>query len=156
MIAKFWDELFEYADRVRETGDEKKLEAVREIEEILQKAYDDGMKHSSVIKGRKAQSKCEELVLSIPDIAVYKDQTDGMIWYELEVEPFYYRRFDLPEEVLAYIIDCRTNAQLQGMGQERELLLEYISKRLRELRFRKDVLERNGNKKVLEKGRSKR
>ena len=50
MIGKFWDALFDYADEAKANGDMTRYEICHEIEDILQKAYDDGLKYSNVIK----------------------------------------------------------------------------------------------------------
>lgn len=150
MIGKFFDALFDYADKAKEEGDMRKYEICHEIEDLLQKAYDDGLKCSRVIKNHKPKGKVEELVMSIPDIKVYKDKNDGQIWYELDCEYNKYdnARYDYPEEIIKKIIDYRTNRINALMGEEKELMLTYISKRLREIRNIRDVLEENGEKTI--------
>ena len=151
MIGKFWDVLFDYADRVKAEGNKIKYEAVHEIEDLLQKTYDDGIKSSNVIKNRTPKGGVERLVLSIPDIMVYKDKQDGQVWYELEAFTEHgCKRFDTPEEVIKAIIDYRTNKLNASMGEEKDLMLVYISKRLREIRNVEEVLKKNGEKKVME------
>jgi hypothetical protein len=151
MIGKFWDALFDYADKAKEEGDMRKYEICQEIEDLLQKAYDDGLKCSKVIKSHKPKTKVEELVMSIPDIKVYKDKNDGYIWYELSAMNGGHEtdRFDYPEEIIKKLIEYRTNRLNSSMGEEKELMLTYISKRLREIRNIKDVLEENGEKTVV-------
>lgn len=151
MIARFWDMLFDYADEAKARGDKRAYEICHEIEDLLQKAYDEGLKHSNVIKTHKPKSKVEELVMSIPDIKVFKDKNDGEIWYELEIENRGNEtmRFDYPEEVLRYIIDNRTRKISDSMTQEKSMILAYISKRIVEIRNAQDVLEKNGQKKVI-------
>lgn len=151
MLGKFWDALFDYADNAKAEGDKRKYEICHEIQDILQKAYDDGLKHSNVIKTHKPKGKCEELVMSIPDIKVFKDKDDGELWYELEIENRGYEtmRFDYPEEVLRYIIDNRTRRISESMTQEKNMILAYISKRIVEIRNVPDVLEQGGNKKAV-------
>lgn len=158
MIGKFWDALFDYADEAKAKGDMTRYEICHEIEDILQKAYDDGLKHSNVIKSHKPQGKVEELVMSIPDIVVYKDKNDGEIWYELQCEnndEYDTIRFDYPEEVIARIIDYRTNKLRASMGEEKRLLLMYIADRVEKVRSVRDVLEGNGNKKIITMEKSK-
>lgn len=152
MIGKFWDALFDYADKAKQGGDMRKYEICHEIEDLLQKAYDDGLKSSNVIKKHKPKGKVEELVMSIPDIVVYKDKSDGQIWYELQCEfndEYDTIRFDYPEEVIARIIDYRTNKLRASMGEEKRLLLMYIADRIEKVRSVRDVLEVNGNKKII-------
>lgn len=152
MIGKFWDALFDYADEAKANGDMTRYEICHEIEDLLQKAYDDGMSNSNVIKSHKPKGKVEELVMSIPDIKVYKDKTDGQIWYELDCEygEGHERfRYDTPEEVIMRLIDYRTNKINSNMGEEKKLLLLYISKRLDELRCVEDVLKQNGTKRII-------
>jgi len=152
MIGKFWDALFDYADEAKANGDMTRYEICHEIEDILQKAYDDGLKYSNVIKSHKPKGKVEELVMSIPDIVVYKDKNDGQIWYELQCEnndEYDTIRFDYPEEVIARIIDYRTNKLRASMGEEKRLLLMYIADRVEKVKSVRDVLEVNGNKKII-------
>ena len=151
MIGKFWDALFDYADDAREKGDETRLKVCHEIQDLLQKAYDDGMEFSSVIKSRTPKTKLEKLVLSIPDIKVYKDPNDGQIWYELECEDpshTYKMRYDYPEEVLKRVIDYRTNKLTSSMSAEREKILIYLSKLIRDVKIVEDVMKEKGNKVV--------
>lgn len=151
MIGKFWDALFDYADNARENNDEIRLKVCHEIQDILQKTYDEGIKSSQVVKSRTPKTKLEAMVLSIPDIKVYKDPDDGQIWYELECEDRHKdrMRFDYPEEVLKRVIDFRTNRLSSSMGAEREKVLIYISKLLRDVRIVEDVMKDSG-KKVIE------
>ena len=158
MIGKFWDALFDYADEAKAKGDMTRYEICHEIEDILQKAYDDGLKYSNVIKSHKPEGKVEELVMSIPDIVVYKDKNDGQIWYELQCEindEYDTIRFDYPEEVIARIIDYRTNKLRASMREEKKLLLMYIANRIEKIRSVEDVLKRNGKKKIITMEKSK-
>lgn len=150
MIGRFWDVLFDYADEMKAKGDQKAYEVCHDIEDLLQKAYDEGLSCSNVIKNHKPKTKIEALVQSIPDIIVYKDKNDGQIWYELESEDRYTRtRCDTPEEVLEKIISYRTNRLNNSMNEEKTLLLRYISRRLEELRNVREVLERDRAKEVV-------
>lgn len=151
MIGKFWDALFDYADDAREKGDETRLKICHEIQDLLQQAYDDGMSTSIVVKSRTPKTKVEKLALSIPDIKVYKDPNDGQIWYELECEDRCKdtMRYDYPEEVLKRVIDYRTNRLTSSMGAEREKVLIYLSKLIRDVRIVEDVMK-DGGKKVVE------
>lgn len=149
MIGRFWDALFDYADSMKEKGDQKAYEVCHDIEDLLQSAYDEGMSCSNVIRNHKPKTRLEALVLSIPDIRVYKDKNDGQIWYELECEDRYTRtRYDTPDEVIKKVIEYRTNKLNNSMGEEKTLLLRYISRRLEELRNVKTVLEKDGTKDV--------
>jgi hypothetical protein len=149
MIGRFWDVLFDYADKARDEGDEIRYAICHEIEDLLQDVYDTSLKHSSVIKNRTPQSKCEELVLSIPDIVVYKDPDDGEVWYDLLVKgrDFEHKRFDYPEEVLSYIIKSRTRDMCESMNTEKQVLLQYISERITRLNSIQDALI--GNRKMI-------
>lgn len=151
MIGKFWDALFDYADELKAEGKMVEYETVHHVEDLLQQAYDEGLKCSRVIKSHKPKTKVEELVMSIPDIRVYKDKDDGQIWYELDCEYNKYdtMRYDYPEEVIKRIIAYRTSRINAFMGEEKELMLTYISKRLREVRNIRDVLEEKGEKTVV-------
>ena len=152
MIGKFWDELFDYADKLKAEGKMTELETVHHVQDILQKVYDRGIAKSSVIKNHKPKTTVEKLVMSIPDIIVYKDKNDGQIWYELECfgTDNGGRRFDTPEEIILAIIDYRTNRVNSQMGREKELMLTYISQRLREIRNIRNVIEKDGTKTVIE------
>lgn len=150
MIGRFWDMLFDYADDMKAKGDEKAYKICHDIEDMLQKAYDEGMAHSNVIKNHKPKTKVEALALSIPDIIVYKDKNDGQIWYELESEDRFSRsRYDTPDEVIQRVITYRTNRLNNSIGEEKTLLLRYISRRLEELRNVREVLEKDGTKEVV-------
>lgn len=146
MIASFFEAMFAYADDLKAQGKTAEYETVHHVEDLLQQAYDSGIQRSSVIKGRKGSGTMEKLVLSIPDILVYKDPTDGQIWYELECDEreMERKRFDYPEEVLRHVIDYRTHEISKNMGYERELFLRYVSQRIRDLRMKQEVLERGG------------
>ena len=152
MIGKFWDALFQYADEAKENGDMVRYRICHEIEDILQKTFDESMKYSQVVKNYNPKSTIGRLVNSIPDIKVYKDPDDGQIWYELECEDDKHKdtlRFDYPEEVIKKVIDFRTNRKTASMGAEREKILIYISKLLRDVRIVEDVMKDSG-KKVIE------
>lgn len=138
MIGKFFDVLFKYADRVKASGDMERLKIVHEIEDILQTAYDLGTSASSVIVDYKGRNALEKLVVSIPDIVVYRDKSDDTIWYELEYEykgTMGRRRFDTPEEVIKYLIDFRASSIKRSMGEERKAVLDFIANRIENLRL---------------------
>lgn len=113
MIGKFWDELFRYADKAKADKDEQRYEIVHEIEDILQNAYDLGISSSRVVVGYEGKNEMERLILSIPDIEVFHDDSDGTVWYELTFEyddrtDAARRRFDTPQEIIKYLIQYRT------------------------------------------------
>lgn len=85
MIGTFFDALFDYADEAKANGDMTRYEICHEIQDLLQKAYDDGMSNSNVIKSHKPKGRVEELVMSIPDILVYKDKKMGRYGMSLNV-----------------------------------------------------------------------
>lgn len=134
MIGKFWDMLFDYADRAKASGDKQRYEIVHEIEDLLQTAYDLGVASSSVIVDYRGRGDMERLILSIPDIKVYKDTMDGDIWYELDCcsEP---KRFDTPQEVIKYLIAYRTRGLTGNMGKERSMIIEEMIKRLEQIQY---------------------
>lgn len=138
MIGKFWEALFTYADKAKAEGNKEKLEIVHEIEEILQMTYDLGMSSSSVITDFKGRNDLERLVVSIPDVLVYYDKTDGSIWYELDYEVTTEhggkRRFDSPQEVIKYLIDFRARKIANSMGAERKAAIEYMIDRLKSIK----------------------
>jgi len=151
MIGTFFDALFDYADEAKANGDMTRYEICHEIEDLLQKAYDDGMSNSNVIKSHKPKGKVEELVMSIPDILVYKDKKDGQIWYELECDDYHKAtrmRFDSPEEVIKRVIDFRSNKIVATMGEAKELMITYCINMLRKIRVSEDVIKKNGNKTI--------
>ena len=121
MIAKFWEALFDYADKVKEEGDETRYEIVHEIEDILQKVYDEGMEGKTMVLGWNPGDKIGKLVGSIPDIEIYKDPNDGKMFWELDGH-----YFDYPEEVIKYLIDFRTNEGIREMGRFRGQFLAAI------------------------------
>lgn len=110
MIGKFWDELFRYADKLKKRKEYDKLDAVHHVEDLLQKAYDNGMSDSREVMGYVGKTDLEKLILLIPDIKVYIDPWDDNIWYELGFEyngGYDKRRFDTPEEVVKHLIRYR-------------------------------------------------
>ena len=121
MIAKFWEALFDYADKVKEEGDETRYEIVHEIEDILQKAYDGGMDNKTMVTDWNPGDKVGKLVGSIPDIEIYKDPNDGKMFWELDG-----RYFDYPEEVIKYLIEFRSNEAIREMGRFRGRFLAAI------------------------------
>lgn len=136
MIGKFFDALFDYADELKAQGKMVEYRTVHAVEDILQKAYDDGVSASSVINGYKGKSEMERLILSIPDITVYKDKNDGMVWYELDLEYDTHgakRRFDTPQEVVKHLISYRTKKVKDNIGAEKKYMLQVMMSRLNKL-----------------------
>lgn len=143
MISRFWDELFKLRDQYKENHQFTAWNAVGKVEEILQNAYDDGLQFKSHIRDKRPESKLEELVLSIPDINVYYDNLDKTYWYELDN-----RHFDYPEEVIEWLITCRTNLESDVMVQCKSDVLAYMSKLIKETAPLK-VIEKRQTRKVI-------
>lgn len=129
MIARFWDALFDYADNVKKSGDKERYEIVHDIEDLLQTAYDTGMDRKSAVLGWKPKTSIEKLVASIPDIEVFKDPSDGKLFWELGN-----RYFDYPEEVIMYLIDFRTNKVTNEINRFKAMFLEAISESVKEFK----------------------
>lgn len=156
MIGKFWDMLFDYADKAKADGDKEKYKIVHDIEAMLQTAYDLGVSSSSVIVDYKGRGDMERLILSIPDLRVYHDKTDDTVWYELDFEYDEHggaRRFDTPQEVIKYLIKYRTQSLNRNMGAERAAAIEFMTDRLKKIRLAelygnpKEIVEvKNGKK----------
>ena len=130
--------LFDYADKAKESGDTQRYEIVHEIETMLQTAYDLGVSASSVIIDYRGRGDMERLILSIPDITVYRDGADDNIWYELDFEYDEHggrRRFDTPQEVIKYLIQYRSNRLKRNMNEERRVAIEYMKSRLEQICF---------------------
>ena len=96
--------------------------------------------------------KCGKIINeNVNNQQVYKDPNDGQIWYELECEDpshTYKMRYDYPEEVLKRVIDYRTNKLTSSMSAEREKILIYLSKLIRDVKIVEDVMKEKGNKVV--------
>lgn len=128
MIARFWDALFEYADKVKKE-DKVKYEAVLEVESILQKAYDGGMDNKSMVTNWNPRDPVGKLVAAIPDIEVYRDPTDNKLFWELDD-----RFFDYPEEVIRYLIDFRTDKAVREMNKFKGTFLQAVLESIDDLR----------------------
>ena len=129
MIARFWDALFDYADKAKADGDQLRLDICHEIEDLLQKAYDDGMDNKTMITNYKPKNTLSKLVASIPDIEIYKDPTDGKMFWELDG-----KYFDYPEEVIKYLINLRSDATIRDMGRFKGTFLEAVLESIEDLK----------------------
>lgn len=109
MIATFWSKLFEYADRVKKECGKMSAEykTVHEIEDILQKAYDENNQFENVVIGAKPKSETEAYIFEhLPEVKVYLD--DDGYYYEIEGH-----HKDSASEVLDYIIREREHANIE-------------------------------------------
>lgn len=149
MINKFWEELFILRDNLKDSHQFTAWNAVGKVEKTLQNVYDDGLKFASVIADKKPDSKVEELVLSIPDIKVYLDNTDHTYFYELDR-----RHFDYPEEVIEWLITFRTKVETDVMTACKMDMLNAI-KTLIENVSQTDVMKRRTVKHVIREENSK-
>lgn len=130
MIARFWNALFDYADKAKEEGNQLKVDIVHEIEGLLQMAYDGGMDHKSLVTDWHPKDRVGKLVASIPDIEVYRDPHDKKLFWELDG-----RYFDYPEEVLTYLINFRTDKAIKQMSDYKALFLEAVKESIEEFRL---------------------
>ena len=121
MISRFWDALFEYGDLLREQGREDDRKVLEEVYTILQTVYDKGTSAQIVIKDKIPQTDLEAFVLSIKDITVYLDRQDNSFYYELDNQ-----HFDSPEEVMNYLLECRTKLQHKAMYKVRKEMIDAI------------------------------
>lgn len=142
MISRFWETLFDLRDKLQSEHRFTAWNAVGDVENLLQQAYDDGMEFSSKIVDKKPDGKLEELVLSIPDIAVFYDKTDKTYFYELDN-----RHFDYPEEVIEYVISFRKMQQTQAMQKAKNEVLEFVKDMLTDLNYA-EVLRKSSPKTV--------
>lgn len=142
MISRFWETLFDLRDKLQAEHRFTAWNAVGDVENLLQQAYDDGMEFSSKIVDKKPDGKLEELVLSIPDIAVFYDTLDKTYFYELDN-----RHFDYPEEVIEYVISFRKMQQTQAMQKVKNEVLEFVKDMLTDLNYA-EVLRKSSPKKV--------
>lgn len=149
MIAKFWDALFEYGDMLREQGREDDHKVIEDVDAILQRAYDNGLANARVIKGKVPVDRVEELILTIPDIVVYYDETDDSYFYDLDGH-----HFDHQDEVVKYLIDTRKSLQCEAMNKVKKELLEYVVDRLHSIKTN-EVVGKKSPKTVVEVGEKK-
>lgn len=129
MIARFWDALFDYADKVKESGDTQAYKIVHDIEDILQKTYNDGMEYKCAVTDWKPKRQIDKLVGSIPDIEVYRDPADEKIFWELDG-----KYFDYPEEVIKYLIDFRTRKACKEVNKFKALFLQAVHESIKDFR----------------------
>lgn len=146
MIHRFWEELFKIRDEYKAQGNWTAYNAVGKVKEALQNAYDDGLQFKSRIRGKKPVGKTEELVLSIPDIRVYKDNMDSTYFYELDN-----RHFDEPEEVIEWLIKVRSGLEADVMSQCKSDILAYIQKLVEDVAPAR-VIQKRTPYKVIEGG----
>lgn len=134
MIARFWDALFDYADEAKRNKDRTRYEICHEIQNLLQEAYDKGIERRSAIKDYKPGIRREKLpaieriVISIPDIEIYRDKNDAKYYFELDG-----RHFDYPEEVLFYLIDYRSNEAIKQIADFRATFLKAVQDSIEDL-----------------------
>ena len=104
MISKFFDELFDFADKTKEEkkSSSPEYKTVRQIIDLLQRVYDKGDSYSDDELTRKPTTKAEEIVFSIPGVVVYEDKQDGTLCYEID-----HNHYDSAAEVITHIIDDR-------------------------------------------------
>lgn len=128
MISKFWDALFRYADELKKNGNMAELKTVHKVEDLLQKAWDDGEKYKSYVIDFEPRSELEEAVLSIPGITVWED-TDGTFFYELDR-----KHFDTPTDVFKYLVETRNKHKMELIGKEKDRIVgiacEVLQKRI--------------------------
>lgn len=144
MLARFWDVLFDYADKARKEGNQLKVDVAHDIEGLLQMAYDGGMDDKSLVMDWNPKDKVGRLVSSIPGIEVYRDPHDKTLFWELDG-----RFFDYPEEVLRYLISFRTDKATRTMGEYKALFLEAVKESIED--FRLSAILTGGTKKIKEK-----
>lgn len=150
MLGRLWDDLFAYADELKEElrkaekerpmfedmGEEdllywatllydervnNKLDAVRHVESLLTKAFDEAEAFKVRIE-KVPEDKFEEAVLSIPGLQVFRDPQDKQIFYEMDG-----RHFDRPEECVKALIKYRNRDRKATMTQTKKELLTHIS-----------------------------
>ena len=106
MIATFYDKLFAYADKVKgKYGKEsKEYKIAKEIEDILQGAYDENNQFDGNTLDKKPTNDIEAYVFDrLPEVKVFHDN-DGY-YYEIDGH-----HKDTPSEVLDYVLKDRDNA----------------------------------------------
>ena len=118
MIAKFFESIFKLGDRYRkEIENEKdwsvkklhlaKLEALRDVDDLLQEAWDKGEAMKTELF-EVQPTKVEDIaILDIRGLRIFLDPADGHIFYELEK-----RHFDTEKEVIAWVISEYNNKWL--------------------------------------------
>lgn len=102
MIATFFDNLFAYADMVKEEKgvESEAYQTVQFIEDMLQKVYDDHTRLARSVTDFKPQTKEQILVFRAGHIEVFEDK-DGY-YYEMDG-----RHFDTLTEIFDAVIEDR-------------------------------------------------
>ena len=130
MISAFWDALFAYADAQIAKNEQERLQAVREIEDILHKVWIDGEDCKQPLTEKPDANAKENdiavLIRKIPGIKMFKDPQDKSIFYELDGW-----HFDYPQEVFQYLIECRGSLRSEAIRRARKEALEGIERLLR-------------------------
>lgn len=132
MIGLIYDKLFAYGDQLQEQGRLNERKIVHNCEMLVHQAWDESNTAKSVVLDRKPASEVEELVLSIPDIKVYKDTLDKerKIYYELDDQ-----HFDSAFEVMKYVISTRDEYRRSTQSAARKELYEYICQMIKGINF---------------------
>lgn len=121
MVAKFFESLFDYADKVKVRGDKAAYAVVGDVINILKKTYDDSYKFTSYVAKKEAKDTLEALVLSIPGIVCYHDKADDSYFYDLDD-----LHFDTPEECIQHLIEIRNGVKDSVCAAYRKKIVEYI------------------------------
>lgn len=124
MINAIYDKLFAYGDKLQKEGKESDRAIVHECENLVHEAWTESY-NSAVRINKEPADKVEEIVLSIPDIAVFRDKTDKTIFYELDD-----CHFDSAPEVLKYVIECRETYRKRAVASAKTDILKYIQKEI--------------------------
>lgn len=99
------------------------VRTAREIEDILQKVYDDGNKYRNKVKGFEPQTDLEAAVSTISNIRIYKDSEDLTYFYSLDG-----RHFDSAREVFDHLKAVRAHKVKVEMADEKRLIREKAQK----------------------------
>ena len=127
MIGRFWEEIFKYADYLKDRGEMEKLAAVKVIEDRLVKVWDEKEAFRKRIE-KTPEDRIEEMVLSIPGIGVYIDPGDKQIFYEMDG-----RHFDKPEEVIKALIEYRQAGRKKAMTHTKIEIFRHMHESLKAL-----------------------
>lgn len=149
MISAFWEELFRLADQYKKEGKTLETRIVREIEGMLQRAYDRSLAMETPARKdkRKAMNAIERLLMYVPDVKYLFDSTDNS--YYFQYDGFRYNR---PQEVLAELLKDRESLKnerstwkgsvVEAPKKSAESLIVTLSEEKKELQAKITELEK--------------
>lgn len=110
----------------------KRLKTARDIETLLQAAYDDGTEYRVELENYKPETEIDKAACSVRGLKVFK--YNGHIHYELDG-----RHLDTPKEVIEHLKEIREGDIMGLASEEKRRVLEDITAMLE--KYRDDIKE---------------